>query len=239
MKFTHIVGLVPSYQYLILFLAALGGLYFLGRMAVRPLHVVIIADSRFSGPARELMERVVTLEEIGLHTPKEVLSTLQQQLPVAEHVSVRLLSSGQAVVNVAAYRPLALVNERWVLLAHGEVVDAEQFHEYVRDGLSAITVRDRLPFHGNGLNLATFIQNLPDELRLDWAMVWHDKTNIELRPPLMPQIRIIAQYTTCFTPALLAAIHKIGQELVGKKVWRIDVRIKNQIIRACIQGDGR
>lgn len=161
-------------------------------------------------------------------------TALQNEFPIVQTIQARYGTADSIYLTLKAHEPLVSVNNNFLLLANGALVERDYFVANAIADLANITVlHDGLP---SDLQLVKeYITKVPYELLQQYRLCWVDATQVRWYDKHDANFYVITDGATVPDDRLLAHCALVKQELktkpnAQKKVWAADVRFRNQIV---------
>lgn len=213
---------------------ALGSWFFISSFICIVKSCSFMFDGYFSDSIKQNIRQFGQEKFIKKAFKKVPLEALKTEFPLVAQVDATYHYGGKVDCYLKALKPLITINNNFVMVAPGNLLDISIFAPAIVNQLPLVTMKE-----DNGLSVSNlfkeFVNNFPCTLFEHFSITWIDHTIIELNDKNSSNFFLIAHYKTDFNQKLLSYYEHLKQQIMSqrsyaKKRWRIDVRFKNQII---------
>lgn len=217
-----------------LVLSAMGAAVSIKRYAQpAPLCTIKIVSASASDQVRSHAQLMTFAYQGVSFYPQHLISLVQESFPALKKIAVHKTSRGYTVT-VKQQKPLCLINQTQVLTQEGQYVDKQQFDPKLIATLLAYTITQQPQQTTH--DQVQFARSFDTDIVRDYTVAWCDASRVELCDKQDPSLMLIVSADMSLSADLFKAYQEVKKELkalpAGKKgrVWRVDMRFKNQIL---------
>jgi hypothetical protein len=205
-----------------------------------PSYLFIVKKTTISFDAlfAPLMKQSIThyIEENFLHKPFQSLSLaiLKNKFPEIDNARI-WYNQNSIYCTIETQKPLLRINEDHILMENGTIFDKNHFDQTLIRRLYTLQVKNaKQEFLANHCKA---LKQIPSPIFERFKITWINHTCIELQDKTAANVFIYTDIYTCMNTTLINHYEKIkkgitSQHSFAKKLWRFDVRFKNQIVLA-------
>lgn len=209
-----------------------------------PTSLTIRCDILPATSIREEIQQTIKslLSQAGNISAFALRALLKKKYPLLEHVRLTYRSLGKLCIHLTTEKPVALVNDIYILTKQGNLLSAKLYAPAAYYTLPSIQTNVAQFTQSQKKDLLDFAQKIQQALSDEYTFTWHDKTRIYAHHKQHPFLQLTLNYTTMQEEGSWKALALLKQRIDcrhqqsaphkknPRALWCVDMRYTDRLI---------